>query len=81
MGLFQFMDANSEAPVPMETKSSEPQHNSELDYTGWWRRGRVEFHQQHGLAVLLAISWKRCPRSGMPGREMAGYLLFDVVSV
>ena len=23
----------------------------------WWRRGRVELHQKHGLTVLVAASW------------------------
>ena len=56
MGLFQFMDAKSESKVTAESTSSEPIIDSELDMTGWWRRGRVELHQKHGLAVLIAIS-------------------------
>ena len=41
MGLFQFMDAKSEPKVTEKSTSSEPQDDSELDMTGWWRRGRV----------------------------------------
>ena len=46
MGLFQFMEAKSETPVSPEIKSPEPQDDSELDLTGWWRRGRVELPVQ-----------------------------------
>ena len=29
----------------------------------WWRRGRVELHQKHGLAVLVALRWTWSPRT------------------
>ena len=57
MGLFQFMGAKSKTPMRLKNNSSEPDEGSELSLTGWWRLGRVELHQQHGLAVLVAISW------------------------
>ena len=58
MGLFQFMDAKSESAVAMETRSSEPREDSELDLTGWWRRGRVELPVQKvpWLDMLQAYS-------------------------
>ena len=46
MGPFQFMDANSASPTLPENESSEPHEDSELDLTGWWRRGRVELPVQ-----------------------------------
>ena len=55
MGLFQFMDTHSGSPTTSENKSPEPDEGSELALTGWWRRGRVELHQKHGLAMLVAI--------------------------
>ena len=39
MGLFRFMDAKSESAMTAENTSSEPQDDSELDLTGWWRWG------------------------------------------
>ena len=33
----------------------------------WWRRGRVELHQKHGLAVLVALSWAGRPLTHLTG--------------
>ena len=63
MGLFQFMDTHLGSPTTSENKSPEPDDGSELALTGWWRRGRVDLYQKHGLAVLVALSWSSIPRS------------------
>ena len=60
MWLFQFMDAKSETPVPVENKSSELHEDSELALTGWWRRGRDELQQPVSPEASLK-GWKAIP--------------------
>ena len=64
MGLFQFMQTKPEPAVTAENRSSESQEDSELDLTGWWRRGRVELpvQKRHRENILQAFpAFCSCP--------------------
>ena len=55
-GLFQFMDAKSESLDTAKSTISEPQNDSELDMTAWWRRRRVGCSlMQKPLVVRLRL--------------------------
>ena len=57
-----FEIANTRAGSDVVLINEPPLANNEpeaADSCFWWRRGRVELHQQHGLAVLVAISWSK----------------------
>lgn len=47
MGLFQFMEARTETSAPLENESPEPDDDSELNLTGWWRRGSLDHADNH----------------------------------
>jgi len=41
-----------------------------LKVWSWWRRGRVDLHQKHGLAVLVALSWSGYTKNKNRAQEL-----------
>ena len=64
LGLLQLVEPDPDSGVTLDNKSPESANDSELNMTGWWRRGRVELPVQKAPHKnVLQVCPALCSRS------------------